>query len=107
MTETDNMRVLAIRCECSATIAEGEALQLTAPEFGDGRRYLLQGRARGKTGAVLAANAGGRGHRLSPDSAGPSAVQTTVTPWHRVPDCRRICWITKAIRCDRQKTIGD
>ena len=32
MTETNNMRVLAILANASATIAEGEVLQLTAAQ---------------------------------------------------------------------------
>lgn len=55
MTETDNMRVLAILANASATIAEGEVLQLTAAQnlATDEGIYLQV--VRGKTAALFSA----------------------------------------------------
>ncbi|WP_323803694.1 polyprenyl synthetase family protein [Sulfitobacter litoralis] len=55
MTETDNMRVLAILSNASATIAEGEVLQLTAAQnlATDEGIYLQV--VRGKTAALFSA----------------------------------------------------
>ena len=67
--------MLSILSNASATIAEGEVLQLTAAtDLATDRRYLSAGRARQDRRAVFCRNRGGRRHRRGPRRAGIKAL---------------------------------
>jgi hypothetical protein len=97
MVETGSLRVLDILANASATIAEGEVLQLTAAQNlrrteGD----LPAGRARQDGGAVLRGDRGGRRDRRRARGSGGARCSPMATRWASPSRSPTTCWITAA-----------
>ena len=99
MVETGSLRVLDILANASATIAEGEVLQLTAAQNLKTDEPVYLQVVRGKTAALFAA-ACEVGAEIAGAEPGVSrgAARLRRRAGRRVPDGRRSAWTTAAPR---------
>ena len=96
MVETGSLRVLDILANASATIAEGEVLQMTAAtDLRTDESVYLQV-VRGKTAALFSAATEVAGVIAGASEEQVKACSTMATRWASPSRSPTICWIIRA-----------